>query len=95
MHSWDKRGQDNSGVTDRVVNQFLTEIDGAEGLENVYLVITSRFYFLRYSSSVFKMLKAYWALVDRMRSIQRSCDLVGSIGPFTVISRVATPVARS
>ena len=37
------RGEDNSGVTDRVVNQLLTEIDGAEGLENVYLLITTRY----------------------------------------------------
>jgi peroxin-1 len=37
------RGHDNSGVTDRVVNQFLTEMDGAEGLEGVYvLAATSR-----------------------------------------------------
>ncbi len=38
-----RRGVDNSGVTDRVVNQLLTEMDGAEGLEGVYvLAATSR-----------------------------------------------------
>ena len=38
-----RRGHDNSGVTDRVVNQFLTEMDGAEGLKGVYvLAATSR-----------------------------------------------------
>ncbi|KAJ3270992.1 Peroxisome biosynthesis protein pex1 [Terramyces sp. JEL0728] len=38
-----RRGVDNSGVTDRVVNQLLTEIDGAEGLEGVYVLgATSR-----------------------------------------------------
>ncbi|OMH84433.1 Peroxisome biosynthesis protein PAS1 [Zancudomyces culisetae] len=38
-----RRGHDNTGVTDRVVNQFLTEMDGAEGLEGVYvLAATSR-----------------------------------------------------
>ncbi|PVU96323.1 hypothetical protein BB561_001287, partial [Smittium simulii] len=38
-----KRGHDNTGVTDRVVNQFLTEMDGAEGLDGVYvLAATSR-----------------------------------------------------
>ena len=38
-----KRGHDNTGVTDRVVNQLLTEMDGAEGLEGVYvLAATSR-----------------------------------------------------
>ena len=38
-----KRGHDSTGVTDRVVNQMLTEMDGAEGLEGVYvLAATSR-----------------------------------------------------
>jgi peroxin-1 len=38
-----QRGHDNSGVTDRVVNQLLTEMDGAEGLDGVYvLAATSR-----------------------------------------------------
>lgn len=38
-----RRGHDNTGVTDRVVNQLLTQMDGAEGLEGVYvLAATSR-----------------------------------------------------
>eukprot|EP00039_Didymoeca_costata_P004724 m.75750 g.75750 ORF g.75750 m.75750 type:complete len:1035 (-) comp12521_c0_seq1:722-3826(-) len=38
-----RRGQDGTGVTDRVVNQFLTQLDGVEGLEGVYvLAATSR-----------------------------------------------------
>lgn len=38
-----RRGHDNTGVTDRVVNQFLTELDGVEGLTGVYvLAATSR-----------------------------------------------------
>lgn len=38
-----RRGHDNTGVTDRVVNQLLTEMDGAEGLSGVYvLAATSR-----------------------------------------------------
>lgn len=38
-----KRGHDNTGVTDRVVNQLLTELDGVEGLEGVFVVAaTSR-----------------------------------------------------
>lgn len=28
-----RRGHDSTGVTDRVVNQLLTELDGVEGLE--------------------------------------------------------------
>ncbi|KAH9512750.1 Peroxisome biosynthesis protein pex1 [Bulinus truncatus] len=38
-----KRGHDNTGVTDRVVNQLLTQLDGVEGLQGVYvLAATSR-----------------------------------------------------
>ncbi|XP_040287115.1 peroxisome biogenesis factor 1 isoform X2 [Bufo bufo] len=38
-----QRGHDNTGVTDRVVNQMLTELDGVEGLQGVYvLAATSR-----------------------------------------------------
>ncbi|RKF64450.1 Peroxisome biosynthesis protein PAS1 [Erysiphe neolycopersici] len=38
-----KRGHDSTGVTDRVVNQILTQMDGAEGLSGVYvLAATSR-----------------------------------------------------
>ncbi|OAA61713.1 ATPase, AAA-type, core [Niveomyces insectorum RCEF 264] len=38
-----KRGHDSTGVTDRVVNQLLTQMDGAEGLAGVYvLAATSR-----------------------------------------------------
>jgi peroxin-1 len=38
-----RRGHDSTGVTDRVVNQLLTQMDGAEGLRGVYvLAATSR-----------------------------------------------------
>lgn len=38
-----RRGHDNTGVTDRVVNQFLTQLDGVEVIEGVYvLAATSR-----------------------------------------------------
>lgn len=38
-----RRGHDNTGVTDRVVNQFLTQLDGVESLTGVYvLAATSR-----------------------------------------------------
>ncbi|KAI8076629.1 P-loop containing nucleoside triphosphate hydrolase protein [Gilbertella persicaria] len=38
-----RRGHDSTGVTDRVVNQMLTQMDGAEGLNGVYvLAATSR-----------------------------------------------------
>lgn len=38
-----KRGHDSTGVTDRVVNQLLTELDGIEGLQGVTVIVaTSR-----------------------------------------------------
>lgn len=38
-----KRGHDNTGVTDRVVNQLLTQLDGVENLDGVFvLAATSR-----------------------------------------------------
>ncbi|KHJ94533.1 ATPase, AAA family [Oesophagostomum dentatum] len=33
-----QRGSDATGVTDRVVNQLLTEMDGAEGLQGVFVI---------------------------------------------------------
>jgi len=36
-----KRGHDSTGVTDRVVNQLLTQLDGVEGLEGVWIIATT------------------------------------------------------
>lgn len=36
------RGHDSTGVTDRVVNQMLTQMDGAEGLSGVYVLAATR-----------------------------------------------------
>jgi peroxin-1 len=36
------RGHDSTGVTDRVVNQLLTQMDGAEGLDGVYILAATR-----------------------------------------------------
>ncbi|KAJ1358342.1 hypothetical protein KIN20_016752 [Parelaphostrongylus tenuis] len=33
-----QRGSDSTGVTDRVVNQLLTEMDGAQGLQGVFVI---------------------------------------------------------
>ena len=33
-----RRGQDSTGVTDRVVNQLLTQLDGVEGLQGVWVI---------------------------------------------------------
>lgn len=37
------RGHDNTGVTDRVVNQLLTQLDGVEALEGVYVLAATRY----------------------------------------------------
>lgn len=39
---FDSRGHDNTGVTDRVVNQLLTQLDGVEGLQGVYVLAATR-----------------------------------------------------
>uniref|UniRef100_A0A915Q6C0 AAA+ ATPase domain-containing protein n=1 Tax=Setaria digitata TaxID=48799 RepID=A0A915Q6C0_9BILA len=36
-----KRGEGDTGVSDRVVNQLLTELDGVEGLDDVYVIATT------------------------------------------------------
>lgn len=36
-----KRGHDSTGVTDRVVNQLLVQLDGVEKLSGVYLLAAS------------------------------------------------------
>lgn len=43
MFTFFRRGHDNTGVTDRVVNQLLTQLDGVEALTGVcVLAATSR-----------------------------------------------------
>lgn len=37
-----KRGHDNTGVTDRIVNQFLTELDGVDSsMDGIYVLATT------------------------------------------------------
>ena len=43
------RGHDSTGVTDRVVNQMLTQMDGAEGLDGVYVLAATRCAFPAFS----------------------------------------------
>ena len=50
-HTFFYRGHDSTGVTDRVVNQMLTQMDGAEGLDGVYVLAATRFVlFCKYSA---------------------------------------------
>ena len=46
LHPYRHRGHDSTGVTDRVVNQMLTQMDGAEGLDGVYVLAATRSVFL-------------------------------------------------
>ena len=43
LYSFFRRGHDSTGVTDRVVNQLLTELDGVEGGQddNVFVIATT------------------------------------------------------
>lgn len=36
-----KRGSNQSGVTDRIVNQFLTELDGTENRSGIFIIGTT------------------------------------------------------
>lgn len=36
-----KRGSNQSGVTDRIVNQFLTELDGTEDRSGIFIIATT------------------------------------------------------
>ena len=45
-------------MTDRVVNQMLTQMDGAEGLDGVYVLAATRFvHFRKYSGFLVLMPK--------------------------------------
>lgn len=48
------RGHDSTGVTDRVVNQMLTQMDGAEGLDGVYVLAATR-------SVLFRKYSVFWS----------------------------------
>jgi hypothetical protein len=50
------RGHDSTGVTDRVVNQMLTQMDGAEGLDGVYVLAATRFVLFRKYSAFLVLL---------------------------------------
>ncbi|KAK6465938.1 AAA ATPase, peroxisomal biogenesis [Scheffersomyces coipomensis] len=79
-----KRGHDSTGVTDRVVNQMLTQMDGAEGLDGVYvLAATSRPDLIdsallrpgRLDKSVICDMPSYEDRLDILKSITLKMDL--------------------
>ena len=83
-----KRGHDSTGVTDRVVNQMLTQMDGAEGLDGVYvLAATSRPDLIdsallrpgRLDKSVICDMPDYEDRLDILRSITAKMDLADDV----------------
>ncbi len=38
-----RRGHDSTGVTDRVVNQLLTQLDGVESFQGIYVLAATRY----------------------------------------------------
>lgn len=79
-----KRGHDSTGVTDRVVNQMLTQMDGAEGLDGVYvLAATSRPDLIdsallrpgRLDKSVLCDMPSYADRLDILQTITKKMDL--------------------
>ncbi|EGV60686.1 Peroxisome biosynthesis protein pex1 [Yamadazyma tenuis] len=83
-----KRGHDSTGVTDRVVNQMLTQMDGAEGLDGVYvLAATSRPDLIdsallrpgRLDKSVICSMPDYNDRLDILESITAKMDLENGI----------------
>lgn len=90
-----KRGHDSTGVTDRVVNQMLTQMDGAEGLDGVYvLAATSRPDLIdsallrpgRLDKSVICDMPNHEDRLDILKSITRKMNL----GPDVDLNEVAT-----
>ncbi|KAF4968056.1 hypothetical protein FSARC_4474 [Fusarium sarcochroum] len=95
-----KRGHDSTGVTDRVVNQLLTQMDGAEGLSGVYvLAATSRPDLIdpallrpgRLDKSLLCDMPALEDRVDIIKAlfqkVRLSDELTESDGPLTDIAR--------
>jgi peroxin-1 len=95
-----KRGHDSTGVTDRVVNQLLTQMDGAEGLSGVYvLAATSRPDLIdpallrpgRLDKSLLCDMPALEDRVDIIKAlfqkVRLSDELIDTDGPLTDIAR--------
>lgn len=83
-----KRGHDSTGVTDRVVNQLLTQMDGAEGLSGVYvLAATSRPDLIdpallrpgRLDKSLFCDMPSYEDRIDIIQAVSKKLNLAGHV----------------
>lgn len=80
-----KRGHDSTGVTDRVVNQMLTQMDGAEGLEGVYvLAATSRPDLI--DSALLRPGRLDKSLFCGMPDLEERKDILRAVGQKVMIS---------
>ena len=80
-----KRGHDSTGVTDRVVNQLLTQMDGAEGLSGVYvLAATSRPDLI--DPALLRPGRLDKSLLCDMPSMEDRLDILHALGKKLVIS---------
>ncbi|KAG6920030.1 hypothetical protein DXG01_010098 [Tephrocybe rancida] len=80
-----KRGHDSTGVTDRVVNQMLTQMDGAEGLDGVYvLAATSRPDLI--DSALLRPGRLDKSLLCRMPDLQERKEILEAVGRRVSVS---------
>lgn len=74
-----KRGHDSTGVTDRVVNQMLTQMDGAEGLDGVYvLAATSRPDLI--DPALLRPGRLDKSLLCGLPTLEERVDIIGAVG---------------
>ena len=98
-----KRGHDSTGVTDRVVNQMLTQMDGAEGLSGVYvLAATSRPDLIdpallrpgRLDKSLLCDMPGYDDRLDILKSLAKKLTIAASVLSEKSSSRNLAEIAR-
>ena len=98
-----KRGHDSTGVTDRVVNQMLTQMDGAEGLSGVYvLAATSRPDLIdpallrpgRLDKSLLCDMPGYDDRLDILRSLAKKLTIASSVLSEKSSSKNLAEIAR-
>lgn len=89
-------GHDSTGVTDRVVNQMLTQLDGAEGLEGVYvLAATSRPDLVdpallrpgRLDKSLLCDIPTFEERVSILEALSRKLELSGDVDLYSLATR--------
>lgn len=61
-----RRGHDSTGVTDRVVNQLLTQLDGVESLQGVYVLGATRLNDFFFQLFFFLNILKFENIVDRI-----------------------------